>query len=308
MPYKKKKNSFKKKSWKKKGSSKARGKAIQRRVTNALARKQVIIYHDKTSNPSAFPAQYYTTMNYRRQIELDNASAFAVRTYTPSALDKVFNLTAGNDVQEFDEMLVLFERYVVQSYDWEFKFINLSANPVQVTCHAWPHSESPTSNNIAMNRPGVRTYMLQGDASGSKSYRILKGHVNIAKLLGIKNVTIEEDLWGNGTTSPAIVPRFYITVSNTEGVSDQEWVADVNFKIHCKWFDRNSIPASADSQFGGRSFKPHFKSLKRNARTPPPPMAAIEEKDEEEMPAPKKKRRIIPCVLTPSGDYEMECL
>lgn len=258
MPFRKKRTFKKKRRF-----TKRRGKRSGRRKPSlyGLTKNKTIIYHDKSATPSGLPNAYYCTLNFHRVYEVDETALSTVRTYSPSILDKVFNATS-QPVHEWDQFNALYNRYVVLAFDWKIKFLNYtSADPLNVVIVAWPQSDSPSSVNDAMNREGAQSRLLQQSGGGSAAFMTMSGHVNCAKIIGVKNLVTEWEFWGNKSSSPQIYPRFYIYVKNAAAVVAVRYVADLQFKIYTKFFDRENIPESMDSGLERRVFKQHWKSV-----------------------------------------------
>jgi len=283
-----KKKSFKKRSFKKK-----------RRSPNVkgLARSRVIIYHDPHPTPSILPNAYYGTMTYRRQFNYPLTTALDNKIYTPTVLDKVVDLTSSK-VHEFDEMNALYKRYVVMAFDWDITINNQSVDPVEYFIFPWTQAQDPGSNSDAMTRAGVHVYMAQNSSS---THAIIhdKGHCSIKKLFGIPKVASEEEFWGSGSTSPTIVPRFYMTVSNVLGNASTSYVVDIYFKMYVKWFDRNSIAVTDDGEMR------HFPST----------VPLVDHRESLGLPARVIRsaakigcqRKIRPTRVV-ENDYEMQCI
>ncbi len=274
----------------------------QARVLKRLNRQKIIIFHDPAAAPSAFPAQYFTTMLFQGDFAPNNASALFARNYTPGALDKVFNNTSS-PTHEFTVMNNLYRRYVVMAFDWHLSIISQQAQPMQIVVIPWPHADPPTTNVDANTREGAKSRDIQAQGEANAVVK-MSGHVNMAKLFGVKNVTTEEEFWGMNNTSPAFLARLYVVGINLGGTANVSFLNTVKIKIYCKWFDRKD----QETVDGGLHFRPTWKARNIKRSSIVEPIGPAQE-DVVWGPGQEQRRRIVPVLISEEkNDYEMECL
>lgn len=201
-------------------------------------RKNRVVYREKGLRVCPLPQQYYCNMQWSRHIYGAETSAWTLHEYTPTVPDKMDNVTTSgqNKCLYFDQMNALYNHYVVLGWRYDIEFVNLESEPLQVVVLPWPNGEDPTSNKQIDMQPRARSRLLS--PVGGKDHFRMTGYVNVSKLFGVKNVEVEEDFWGTGTTSPSRAPRFYISISNAEGIQVAEFVLNVCISPYVKWFGR----------------------------------------------------------------------
>ncbi len=317
MPFRKKRSFKKKRRFTKKRSKKGGRKAAQSMVLKRLARQKVVIFHDPNKSCSAFPSQYFTTMLFQASFLRAETATFHVENFTPNVLDKMVNATS-DPAHEFAVLNSLYRRYVVLAVDYRITFTNLTTNAIQIAVIPWPHADTPVGNQDAATREGSRILDLQA-VGATHAWKKLSGHINIGKLFGVKHVTVQEDFWGMNAISPDFIPRLYVATTNQQAVSSINYIADVTFRLYCKWFDRKD-QETADGISVGIKNRPTWKDRNIKRYVGPASSAVLEDIDEiyevsepvVKRSAPPRKRRVIrPTKVVreeKEDDFEMECL
>jgi len=196
---------------------------------------------NKTS--PAFPTTYFCKMPFYQTSISSTSLSFSLRSYN---INDIFSVQSGADVLYASNLNILYTNYVVLGFKWRIQFVNLI--PDQAVTHLilpWgSQGQDPSSLANMEYQPGCMTSMVSSNESGG-NLLTRSGYVRVSSIVGV-DVSKEKDYWGEGSTSPAQLVKFYWAVFNSFGTTE-DWNTRMHFQFYVKWFNPRNIAAPATS-------------------------------------------------------------
>lgn len=191
-------------------------------------------------NKLALGDKLYAKLRYADTLTINPLAAQAgVYLFDANSLYDPNEEVLGHKVRFFDQLMPLYDHYVVTHSNITVNFANLSAVPMIVGIHC-------SDNNIDLSLPDymeARNTVLKMVAplGGGNSTTQLKMSVNIGKFLGRKSVLSDPQLKGSSVTSPTESAFFHVICFAPDG-SDPAGVTATAQIDYSAWFIEPTLP------------------------------------------------------------------